>query len=142
PDQPGITILTVNAPAAPYGACTMTVDLAFAADRPARVSTATYCDEGGAQTKTVTCPSAAAGKEATGVDDSPPAGPSSAPRRWPETRSASYVACDRAPTATTSRPRPTTTRNSKACASPATCRSRHAKATRRREPTRGPDGSG
>lgn len=52
-DQPGITILTLDAPDAPAGARTMTFGLAFATDRPAYVSSATYFDENGADIKTV-----------------------------------------------------------------------------------------
>lgn len=52
-DQPGITILTLDATNAPVGARTMTFSLAFATDRPAYVSSATYFDENGADIKTV-----------------------------------------------------------------------------------------
>lgn len=55
-DQPGITILTIDAPDAPAGARTMTFGLAFATDRPAYVSSATYFDESGADIKTVAYP--------------------------------------------------------------------------------------
>lgn len=55
-DQPGITIITLDAPDAPADARTMTVGLAFATDRPAYISSATYFDEYGADIKTVTYP--------------------------------------------------------------------------------------
>lgn len=55
-DQPGTSILTLDAPDAPAGARTMTFSLAFATDRPAYVSSVTYFDESGAVIKTVAYP--------------------------------------------------------------------------------------
>ena len=55
-DEGGITILTLDIPDAPAKARTMTVDLAFATDRPAYISSATYLDENGADIKTVAYP--------------------------------------------------------------------------------------